>query len=1006
MPVNLKSLEKTNPNLYRELRSFMVQMLEKGYETASLTKPAINDDVLQSYYDGIEQFKNFTDALVDTYESNIGAQDVASQQKVLKQLNVFVELIGNKKTTLHDDVYRSENLEHKEIQRKAGIAENNIQDLSRVTIVEGKSVPQTARTTADKTKEAARFKAEEFALTLFGSEAIIEFSNPDKVNPDSKFSGSNFDIFELSVKPFGDPSDESAYFHVAVPVDEDGEVKKGQLPQYVDDGDAEEVHKTSATITTENAAGTKIKVPVTFKNGQYYARVGAPDANNNLTNVIVFQENFDKKPSKRREIKNLLYKGKPVWTDDVHYYPDATSDITLDERYLSSAEKAIKVTGRKGWNSITGAYDVDLWEKDGKYFDSEDATISVDKSSTKAMGPEGSESGIVPLEGFTTAAGGQLWVDKDNNYFSDAAGTKRYASEAAIPTTPDLKLIERVDPITGRTHILQINQRTGEIVGSTDTGLLDADYQLQKATSDLNEKQFQQNVLEFGALTAQRDFENQLAEDEFKLNKTLGFQAQALDEAQFNAEQLQFNASMAENARQFDEANRLRALAQQEEARATNIQAGFQITEARAKALDQVRDILSNPADYLARGFALAGQDAPFTPVTQADLINQVSNEYNAYTDFLSSMGAGFNADDYLSGRQQTGNPLNVVNPDDFYDEGDGDGGGGNNQQANKNAFLMKRAGQISRGEEPTGGIQAADIEFFSKSGFVAPGMPGESQNVNTGFVADFLGNNPQYMTNKDLYTTGGAESFIPGGVFDSSDIRTSGTAGEITEDNPLGQSELDALANLSEANIQTGFGGGLTAEQIAAFRKTGQVPAAEHGGMFGNPVVVGDSSSGKENQELVMSADGAPMVVLPLTNQQIDILQGKRNNKMPKAQTGGMFGSQDFVGFGQRMGNIGFGGTMYNQLPSGNITQQDIIERAERFGTPRVSRVAQGFMPQPMQFGFPLMTPGQLNALTGDERDELRTRLATRNVSLSDVEQAVMQRFGPTGTRRGRRRF
>jgi len=58
------------------------------------------------------------------------------------------------------------------------------------------------------------------------------------------------------------------------------------------------------------------------------------------------------------------------------------------------------------------------------------------------------------------------------------------------------------------------------------------------------------------------------------------------------------------------------------------------------------------------------------------------------------------------------------------------------------------------------------------------------------------------------------------------------------------------------------------------------------------------------------------------------------------------------------------------------------------------------------MQFGFPLMSPGQLSSLTPDEREELRTRLATRNVSLGDVETAVMQRFGPTGTRRGRRRF
>jgi hypothetical protein len=503
----------------------------------------------------------------------------------------------------------------------------------------------------------------------------------------------------------------------------------------------------------------------------------------------------------------------------------------------------------------------------------------------------------------------------------------------------------------------------------------------------------------------QFELQHELNREKYDLDKVLGFQAQALDEAQFNANQLQFNANMAENARQFDEANRLRAFAQQEQARATNIQAGFQINQARSEALDQVRDVLRNPADYLARGFALAGQESPFTPVTQADLINQVTSEYDAYKDFLGSLGAGFNAEEFLAGGQKTGGPLNVVNPDDFYDDG-GNGGSSGGQNFGRDANRMKRAEMISKGIRPPGGVTTQDIEWFPNSGYTPPGIPGKSQSISTQPIAELFGTDPYILTDPTRYEQSGVSNFAPGGFFDISDSRTSGTAGEITKDNPLSQSELDALANLSEANIQTGFGGGLTAEQIAAFRKTGQVPAAEHGGMFGNPVIVGDSSRGKENQELVMSANGAPMVVLPLTDQQVKILEGKRNNNMPKAQTGGMFGFDDFVGFGNRVGNIGFGGTMYNQLPNRTITQRDIIERAERFGTPRVSNVAQGRMPMPMQFGFPLMTPGQLNTLTGDEREELRTRLASRNVSLGDVETAVMQRFGPTGVRRGRRRF
>ena len=550
-------------------------------------------------------------------------------------------------------------------------------------------------------------------------------------------------------------------------------------------------------------------------------------------------------------------------------------------------------------------------------------------------------------------------VGEEGAYYIDQFGISPYRGVPVKSGEQDDIQYDSFVGTNGNLHILKLNKATGETT-VTDTGQsteenaieqarlqldkdeflrskfeFDATQKLAEARSELEAKGFDQGVIEFDqtlaqrkaeadALEAQRGFQNQLEQDKFNVDRELGFQAQALDEAEFNVQQLQFNASMAENARQFDEANRLNALAQQEQARATNIQTGFQINQARAQALDQVRDILRNPADYLARGFALAGQDAPFTPVTQADLINQVSSEYNAYNDFLTRMGTGFDAQEYLAGRQGARPDLQIQAP-------------------SMKDYRQQRAQMIASGGRPEGGITQEDLDYYTTdSGFTD--FMGDGSFQGSSALGEFFANNP------DSPSRG---MFQPGG---------------------------------------TDFGQG--------------PPGAEHGGMFGNPVIVGDSSSGKENQELVMSADGAPMVVLPLTDQQIDILQGKRNNKMPKAQTGGMFGPQDFVGFGQRMGNVGFGGVMYNQLPSRNITQQDIIERAERFGTPRVSRVAQGFRPQPMQFGFPLMTPGQLGSLTPDEREELRTRLASRNVSLGDVETAVMQRFGPTGTRRGRRRF
>ena len=65
--------------------------------------------------------------------------------------------------------------------------------------------------------------------------------------------------------------------------------------------------------------------------------------------------------------------------------------------------------------------------------------------------------------------------------------------------------------------------------------------------------------------------------------------------------------------------------------------------------------------------------------------------------------------------------------------------------------------------------------------------------------------------------------------------------------------------------------------------------PKLEHGGVahgFSNPIIVGDSSDNKENQELVMSFGNAPMVVLPLNEQQEKIME-RANSSVPRAQNG-----------------------------------------------------------------------------------------------------------------------
>jgi hypothetical protein len=90
-----------------------------------------------------------------------------------------------------------------------------------------------------------------------------------------------------------------------------------------------------------------------------------------------------------------------------------------------------------------------------------------------------------------------------------------------------------------------------------------------------------------------------------------------------------------------------------------------------------------------------------------------------------------------------------------------------------------------------------------------------------------------------------------------------------------------------ADGNVDVTYGDGSVVKESSQ-----GVPAFEHGGhSFGNPIVVGDSSKNEENQELVMSFGNAPMVVLPLNEQQEKIME-RANSSVPRAENGGLTGS------------------------------------------------------------------------------------------------------------------
>ena len=131
-----------------------------------------------------------------------------------------------------------------------------------------------------------------------------------------------------------------------------------------------------------------------------------------------------------------------------------------------------------------------------------------------------------------------------------------------------------------------------------------------------------------------------------------------------------------------------------------------------------------------------------------------------------------------------------------------------------------------------------------------------------------------------------------------------------------------------------------------------------------------------------------------------------KPRSTISNAQAGFGGGNASFSSLAEMPSNISIGGANFGFNMGRPLTQQEIILNSERYSSPAVRDIFAGGSPAPMRFGFNLFTPGQMQSLTRDERDELRTRLAARNVSLGDVEQQVMRQFGATNTRRGRRTF
>jgi len=240
--------------------------------------------------------------------------------------------------------------------------------------------------------------------------------------------------------------------------------------------------------------------------------------------------------------------------------------------------------------------------------------------------------------------------------------------------------------------------------------------------------------------------------------------------------------------------------------------------------------------------------------------------------------------------------------------------------------------------------------------------------------------------------------------------------------------------------------------EWLNTSRLSRGLPELAEGGRLRGAGVVGDSSDGKENREVVIG----DAIVIP---EDQAIAMGIQTSRLPEHQNGGIISPEFPIGTSpehaatvrrvmEEMGvtsnqrapteaeaaAFSAGGqgvpttlTAYDtyvppksavaptytpptapaRTPYTPVTQEELIALARTASPPAVSNIVEGRGEEtnPLDLGFKAFSPRQLSRLTNDEVKALGTRLAAEfDVTLEDVGAQQSQLYGPSrSVRRGR---
>ena len=528
-------------------------------------------------------------------------------------------------------------------------------------------------------------------------------------------------------------------------------------------------------------------------------------------------------------------------------------------------------------------------------------------------------------------------------------------------------------------------------------------------------------------------FNQDLEQDKFDLtqkNTELNYE---LETAKFNADVLHKKAVLAENAGQFDASLQMQGEAQRESSRATNLQTMLTQNSQQMQALDQIAGFLRSPSDALAASFALTGDADPSGFVSQADLINKQIADYN-----LGSTAIAKTLNERAAQNQRIANI-------------------GVDREGGKDALTPGFSPDTVQPTVPedvapvvTPVVPPVDtpVDTSVDTPVVPPvvlpdgttrSTPVPDPRMKPGFYPDDPTNpiDPGHDlpisrwsrdTDKPFDPVHQPTSFWPpssrqSAVPPSSDPLTHDPNAIPSGYNPATykphegggfREGLRSASDLIDYGVETSYQrrGERTDPLDTGNQSTRNF---EDGGFAQQPVVVGEDGA-----ELAIPLEDGGMMVLnqnqlgfnPEVLSRNRANTARRGGRYParNAQNGGIFPvsepvtSADFAipGFSEP-----------------TFSQRELQTESNRLTPPRARQVTQefgsGYSPAPMvpfkqevggTAGFASPTPGYLAGLTTNEREFLRTNLASRNINLADVEQNAARLFGSTGARSGRRNF